>query len=161
MALSLYGEGPRGPRRGAKGSCGTPGNPCVRSPGGHVDEDPHERLTLRAGALLRSHADHRGRPPREPQQRGRAEEAQLRPEGRARDCPGRKPPKRAVKRTLRAHTKAPYESDLRRETLRALSRPLAARTVRRDLLRRLGETGPLSQGVQVRRKALRIRHINA
>jgi hypothetical protein len=29
-----------------------------------------------------------------------------------------------------------------------------------DTLRNLGETGPLSQGVQARRKVLRIRHIN-
>jgi hypothetical protein len=31
MALSLYEEDPRGPRRGAKGSCGTPKAP-VRTP---------------------------------------------------------------------------------------------------------------------------------
>jgi hypothetical protein len=32
MVRSLYGEDLRGPRRGAKGSCGTPGTPCVSSP---------------------------------------------------------------------------------------------------------------------------------
>jgi hypothetical protein len=32
MARSLSGQGPRGPRRGAKGSCETPGTPCLRSP---------------------------------------------------------------------------------------------------------------------------------
>ena len=32
MVLSLYGEGARGPRRGVKGSCRTPGTPWVCSP---------------------------------------------------------------------------------------------------------------------------------
>jgi hypothetical protein len=32
MALSLSGNKSRGPRRGAKGSCGTPGTPSVISP---------------------------------------------------------------------------------------------------------------------------------
>jgi hypothetical protein len=34
MAFSLSEEDARGPRRGAKGSCGTPRTPCVSSPGG-------------------------------------------------------------------------------------------------------------------------------
>jgi hypothetical protein len=32
VALSLSGEGPRGPRRGAKGCCGTPGAPLSQQP---------------------------------------------------------------------------------------------------------------------------------
>jgi hypothetical protein len=34
MALSLSGEAPRGPQRGAKGFCGTPGTPWDSSRGG-------------------------------------------------------------------------------------------------------------------------------
>ena len=37
MEHSLCGEDPRGPRRGAKGSC-DPGTPWVSSPGSHVGE---------------------------------------------------------------------------------------------------------------------------
>jgi hypothetical protein len=38
MALSLSEGDPRGPRRGVKGSCGTPGTPWVISPDERVEE---------------------------------------------------------------------------------------------------------------------------
>jgi hypothetical protein len=38
MAFSLSGEGPRGPRRGAKGSCGTPGTELSALIRGRVDD---------------------------------------------------------------------------------------------------------------------------
>ena len=43
---------------------------------------------------------------------------------------------------------------------RGWSGPAAAQKFERPFCPHLGETGPLSQGVQVRRKALRTRHIN-
>jgi hypothetical protein len=86
------------------------------------------------------------------------------------DCPGRKPPKRAVKR-LRAHTKkVPYKTYLLRETLRltghwalpggpepvpdALRSPLVGKPPPRALPP--GVERSFSQGVQEGRKALRI-----
>jgi hypothetical protein len=57
VELSLSGENTRGPRRGAKGSCGTPGTPWVSSPG--------SRRRSRAAALLR----HASRPMQSEQSR--------------------------------------------------------------------------------------------
>jgi hypothetical protein len=47
--------------------------------------------------------------------------------------------------------------------LRALKRPGGPGQYEKSATERfrLGETGPLSQGVQARRKALRIRHMNS
>ena len=55
----------------------------------------------------------------------------------------------AYKRTYRSIDRAESESC-----------PQAAQRQRLIVIQRLGETGPLSQGVQARRKTLRIRHIN-